>query len=408
MIAAPQPALTESARKRGLVVLLVTTFFTWGGFFLVVPLIGIHYVDGLGWAAAAVGTALAVRQFVQQGLTTLSGAVADRIGAKWLIAAGMAIRAAGFAGLAWADSYPVLMFMVVLAAIGGAMFDSPKSAAIAALTTDEERPRFFSISGVVIGLGITIGTQAGAMLLKTSFDAVAIASGVSYLLIGLTVVLFMPPVKVAHGEGSFWHGFGLAIHDRPFMSYIGLMAGQWFMNTQFFLTLPLTAVALTGRTETVAWVTGLNSAVTVILGYPLPRFVERRIGARGALIAGVAVTALGLLGVGLSRSTATLLAAVLVFATGTTLVRPMEQTVAAGLANRAALGSYFGVAALSVAIGGGLGNVLGGYLYDIGTRTGFHALPWLVCAVVGAITAIGLRLALRPEDHRRSEQLVAT
>jgi DHA1 family multidrug resistance protein-like MFS transporter len=179
------------------------------------------------------------------------------------------------------------------------------------------------------------------------------------------------------------------------------------MNTQFFLTLPLTAVALTGRTETVAWVTALNSAVTVIFGYPLPRFVERRLGDRGALVAGVVITAVGLLGVGLSRSTPALLAAVFLFAAGTTLVRPMEQTVAAGLANRAALGSYFGVAALSVAVGGGLGNVLGGYLYDIGASTGFRALPWLVCAAVGAITAVGLRISLRPQDHRRTEPVPA-
>ncbi|MGI9253944.1 MAG: MFS transporter, partial [Thermomicrobiales bacterium] len=354
--------ISEAARKRGLVVLLITTFFTWGGFFLVVPLIGIHYVDGLGWAAAAIGVALAVRQFVQQGLTTFSGALADKIGAKWLIAAGMVVRAVGFAGLAWADTYAMLMAMVILAAVGGAMFDAPKSAAIAALTTEEERPRFFSISGGVVGFGITLGTQAGALLLKSSFDLVALASGVAYLFICATVILFLPPVQVAQGEGGFWHGFALAVRDRPFMSYIGLMSGQWFMNTQFFLTLPLAAVALTGRTETVALVTGLNSIVTLLLGYPLPRFVERRLGPRGALIAGVAVTAIGLLGVGFSHSTGMMLASVFFFAAGTTLVRPMEQTVAAGLANRAALGSYFGVAALSVAVGGGLGNFFGGLL----------------------------------------------
>lgn len=399
----PQP-ISEAARKRGLIALMVTTFFTWGGFFFVVPLIGIHFVDGLGWAAAAVGMALAIRQFVQQGLTTLSGAVADQIGAKWLIAAGMVVRAAGFAGLAWADTYPVLVLTMTLAAVGGAMFDAPKSAAIAALTTEEERPRYFSITGLVIGLGITLGTQAGALLLRRSFDDVALASGVCYLLVAAAVVLFMPEVDVAQGEGGFWHGFGLALHDRPFMSYITLMAGQWFMNTQFFLTLPLTAVALSGRAETVAWVTGINSAVTLVLGYPAPRLASRRMGARGALVAGVGVTALGLLGVGLARSTPMLLAAVVVFAAGTTLVRPMEQTVAAGLANRAALGSYFGVAALSVAVGGGLGNVVGGYLFDVGRQTGFPALPWLVCAGIGGLTAIGLRISLRPGDHQTAKE----
>ena len=58
-------ALPEQARRRGLAVLLGTSFFTWGGFFAVIPLITVHYVDQLGWTAASVGSVLAIRQFLQ-------------------------------------------------------------------------------------------------------------------------------------------------------------------------------------------------------------------------------------------------------------------------------------------------------------------------------------------------------
>ena len=390
----PSPSLSDAERRRGLVVLMVTTFFAWGGFFLVVPLIAVHYVDGLGWAAATIGVALAVRQFLQQGLTTLSGALADTIGAKGLIGAGMLVRAVGFAALAWADTYPLLLGAVVLAAVGGALFDAPKSAAIAALTTEAERPRYFAVSGVVIGLGIALGTQAGALLLRVDFDLVALVSGACYLVIFATVALFLPPVAVSHGEGGFWHGFGLALGDRRFVTFVSLMAGHWFMSTQFFLTLPLAAVAIAGSVEAVAWVTAINSAVTVLLGYPLPRLVEPKLGVTGSLVLGVAATALGLLAIGFAPGVPALLAAVVLFSLGTTLVRPNEQTVAASLADRRALGSYFGVAALSIAIGGGLGNVAGGYLYDLGQGLGWPALPWVVCALVGFASAAGLRLSI--------------
>jgi len=230
--AAPSPSLSDTARRRGLVVLLVTTFFAWGGFFLVVPLISVHYVDGLGWTAAAIGVVLAIRQFLQQGLTTLSGAMADKLGAKGPIAVGMLVRSVGFAALAWADTYPLLLAAVILAALGGALFDAPKSAAIAALTTEAERPRYFAISGVVIGLGITLGTQAGALLLRVDFGLVALVSGGCYLLIFATVVHFLPPVTVSHGEGGFARGFGVALRDRRFVTFVSLMAGRWFMSTQ--------------------------------------------------------------------------------------------------------------------------------------------------------------------------------
>ena len=45
----------QAERQRALIVLLISTFFAWGGFFMVIPLVSIHYVDGLGWAAAAIG-----------------------------------------------------------------------------------------------------------------------------------------------------------------------------------------------------------------------------------------------------------------------------------------------------------------------------------------------------------------
>ena len=77
--------------------LLVSTFFAWAGFFMVIPMISVHFVDGLGWTAGAIGLVLAARQFFQQGLTPFSGVLADRFGAKPLIAIGMVVRAAGFA-----------------------------------------------------------------------------------------------------------------------------------------------------------------------------------------------------------------------------------------------------------------------------------------------------------------------
>ncbi|HRC75727.1 MAG TPA: MFS transporter, partial [Kouleothrix sp.] len=118
-------ALGEAARRRGLIAILIDIFFMWGGFFMVVPLISVHFVDDLGWSAASIGLVLALRQLIQQGLTLPGGMLADRIGAKGLICVGMLIRCAGFAGMAWASSFPLLLGSAVLAAVGGALFESP-------------------------------------------------------------------------------------------------------------------------------------------------------------------------------------------------------------------------------------------------------------------------------------------
>jgi DHA1 family multidrug resistance protein-like MFS transporter len=381
--------LSPAVRHRGLFILLVSTFFAWGGFFMVIPMISVHFVDGLGWTAGAIGLVLAVRQLFQQGLTPLSGVLADRLGAKPLIAIGMVVRAVGFAAMGFAGTYELLMASAIVAAIGGALFESPRSAAVVALTDEAERSAYFAKTGVVAGLGITAGTQIGALLLGVDFRLVSLVAAASYVLILAMILLWLPPVRVADKGGPL-RGLRLAFRDRTFLSYTGFMGGHWFMSAQFSITLPLVAAAISGNVSAVAWVYAVNSAIAVILGYPMPRFVERRFGARWALIGGVALTAVGLVFVGFSRDIVSLLGAVFVYSLGIVLARPTEQVVASGLVNPIALGSYFGVASLAVAFGGGLGNYAGGVLYDVGEHLGMPALPWLIFAGVGLISASGL------------------
>ena len=387
--APPSYRLSDAVAKRGLLVLLVSTFFAWGGFFLIIPMISVHYVDQLGWSAASIGLVLAARQFLQQGLTPFSGALADRYGAKPLIALGMAVRAIGFAGMAFAATYPILMTTAIVSAIGGALFESPRAAAIAALAREEDRAAYYAKTGVVGGLGITFGTQVGALLLGFDFRYVALAAATSYIILLVLIVVWLPAVKVAE-EGGAFRGLNLAFRDRYFIKYLTFSSGQQFMAAQFSITLPLVAVAVAGNAGAVAWVYAVNSLVAVVLGYPIPRLAERKLGARASLVVGVLITALGLFMIGLSRETISLLVAVFVYSVGVVLVRPIEQTVVASLANPVALGSYFGVASLAVAFGGGLGNFAGGALYDVGARLHQPALPWFIFGAIGLVAASGL------------------
>src|SRR5690606_20600389 len=115
--------LDESTRRRGLNGLLVYTFFMIVGFAMLMPLVAVHFVNNLGMAAATVGGALALRQLTQQGLALAGGILADRYGARPMICLGVAVRALGFASLAFADTLPLLFAAMVLAALGGALFE---------------------------------------------------------------------------------------------------------------------------------------------------------------------------------------------------------------------------------------------------------------------------------------------
>jgi DHA1 family multidrug resistance protein-like MFS transporter len=165
---------------------------------------------------------------------------------------------------------------------------------------------------------------------------------------------------------------------------------------QFSTTMPLAAKHLSGTAEAVAWVYAINAGMSVLLTYPLLRLAGRWLRPAAVLVRGVGLMALGLGGVALAADVPALLACVVAIALGSLLANPSQQTLATNLADPAAYGSYVGVSALALAVGGGLGNLGGGLLYDGGQALGWPGLPWLVFAAVGLLTATGLALLVRP------------
>lgn len=103
--------------------MLITAFSMSMGFFMLIPLVSVHYTESLGFTASMVGLALAVRQFSQQGLMLLTGSLAERVGYRPVLATGMIVRSLGFATFVVADTLPRLLLASFVAAVGGAFFE---------------------------------------------------------------------------------------------------------------------------------------------------------------------------------------------------------------------------------------------------------------------------------------------
>jgi DHA1 family multidrug resistance protein-like MFS transporter len=393
---------SEAARRRGLIALLTDVFCMYTGFFMVVPLISVHYVDTLGWAAASIGLVLGVRQVTQQGLTLFGGVLADQVGAKWLICLGLTIRIIGFVLMAWATTLPLLFLSVVLAAVGGALFESPRAAAIAALARPEERQRFYSLAGVIGGIGMAVGPLIGAALLHVDFAVAALVGAACFTVNLVQTLIFLPPVRVASEPGRFGSGLKLVLRNRPFIIYTVLLMGYWFMWVQLSISLPLVAQQLSGTSDGVGLIYAVNAGLTILLQYPLLRYLSRRFEPMALLSAGLALMSLGLGAIALAHGVGALVACVIIFSMGSLLVQPTQQTATASMADPSALGSFFGVGSLALALGGGLGNYSGGLLYGLGQQFGTPALPWLVFCCVGLVSALGLALLQHSQHSARA------
>lgn len=388
------PDRSERMRRAGLNALLVYTFFMVLGFAMLMPLVSVHFVSNMGMTATLVGAALAVRQLTQQGLAVVGGVLADRFGARPMVCLGVLLRAAGFASLAFTDDATWLFIAMGVTAIGGALFEAPYQAAIARLTTEQSRTRYYAISNWVMGVASTLGPLLGVALLRWDFRIVCVVAAACFAL-NFFVALTLPPVGTAPMRQPFTAGLGLVARDRPFVALTLIMTGYWFTAVQMNISFPLQAERLTGSQGSVGVMLALGAALTVALQYALVRLLERWFAATRILVAGMGLMALGTGAVGLVQTFEAFLACVAVVAVGAVLVRPTLQTLIAEMSNPKALGTFLGVSSLSLAVGGATGNVAGGWLIDVSRTLHMPHLAWIVYGVVGTLSAIGVALLTR-------------
>lgn len=389
--------LAENDRRRGLTVILATIFLIQAGFFLIIPLLSVHFVDGLGWAAAFLGMVLAVRQFTQQGLTMFGGALADRWGAKPLILTGVLVRALSFMVMGTADSKPLLLLSGILVALGGALFDAPIRASIASLARPEEMQDYYARVGIARNLAQMIGPAVGAFLIGFNFQSVGFGAAGFFMLTFLAVWWGVPSISGSlldenedGGHSTVFDRLKLVFTDRPYVLFTVLSIGFWFMWVQLALSLPLAAKALSGSNSGVGAFLTVNSLIALSLQFPTIWLIRRYFRPQQALFAGTAITAIGLGTVAFAQKMPHLYFSAFLFSLGVVLVMPNIQTVAAVMADASSRGAYLGFNALALAVGGGLGNMVGGALLDLADTFAMHGLPWLIFCGLGGLTAVGL------------------
>ncbi|MGH2549028.1 MAG: MFS transporter, partial [Thermomicrobiales bacterium] len=332
---------------------------------------------------------LALRQLTQQGMAPLSGYLSDRYGAKGLICAGMLIRGCGFTLIAVSHSPAMLFAAMFLSGIGGGLFDAPEAAMIATLADESNRRRYYALVGTVSALGGAVGAQIGVLLLDINFEVVALLAASCYFFTGLLSIALLPRVVTGELVQRERSGLARAVRDRPFVLFSGILLGFWFVSTQFSITVPLRAADIAGD-GVLSLLFGLNTAITILLSYPLLRFTEKRLSPRQSVVAGLLMNGVAYIGLAFAQSRIDLLGCVALIAIGMLIARPGLQSLTVDLADQRSIGSYLGVNSLSLGIGGAIGSIGGGLLYDLGDRFDIAALPWLVFAGLSILTAFGL------------------
>ncbi|AKA37082.1 multidrug efflux MFS transporter MdtH [Yersinia ruckeri] len=383
-------SLVSQARSLGKYFLLFDNLLVVLGFFVVFPLISIRFVDQLGWAAVIVGAALGLRQFIQQGLGIFGGAIADRFGAKPMIVIGMLLRAAGFALMAMADQPWILWLACALSALGGTLFDPPRTALVIKLVRPHERGRFYSILMMQDSAGAVVGALLGSWLLQYDFHLVCWVGAFIFVLAAIWNAWLLPAYRISTVRTPMKEGMMRVIRDKRFLTYVLTLTGYYMLAVQVMLMLPIVVNEVAGSPAAVKWMYAIEAILSLTLLYPIARWSEKHFRLEQRLMAGLFIMSLSMFPIGMTDSLHTLFMLICFFYMGSIIAEPARETLSASLADARARGSYMGFSRLGLALGGALGYTGGGWMYDTGKSLALPELPWFLLGVIGLITLAGL------------------
>ncbi|MBB1256837.1 MFS transporter [Streptomyces sp. OF3] len=405
--------------ERGVQLLMVNQFSINLGFFMLMPYLATHLSGTLGLAGWLVGLILGVRNFSQQGMFLVGGTLADRLGYKPMIIAGLVLRVVGFATLGLVDSVPALLAASAATGLAGALFN-PAVRAYLAADAGERRVEAFALFNVFYQAGILLGPLVGMLLTGVDFRVTCLAAAGIFALLSIVQIRALParrasdPAPRADGTResvlSQWRGI---LTNRRFLLFSTAMIGFYVMQFQVYLSLPLEVRRVGGEgnfgiaaVAVLFAVSGLSTILfqTRVTAWCRARMEPGRALAWGLLTMGVsfvpllAATAVpvpaGGLGLWLLAAAPPTLAALLL-AVGTMIAYPFEMDTVVRLSGDRLVATHYGLYNTICGIGITLGNLLTGAALDAARAAGVSALPWLALSTLGLVCAAALHVLHR-------------
>ncbi|MDX2600471.1 MFS transporter [Streptomyces caniscabiei] len=405
--------------------LMVNQFTINLGFYMLMPYLAAHLSGTLGLAGWLVGLVLGVRNFSQQGMFVVGGALADRFGHKPLIVAGCVLRTVGFAALGFVDSLPALLAASAATGLAGALFN-PAVRAYLAAGAGERRVEAFALFNVFYQAGILLGPLVGMVLTGVDFRVTCLTAAGIFAVLSVVQIRALPARRreddearrdgSRHGLLAQWRGI---LANRPFLLFAAAMTGSYVLTFQVYLSLPLEVRRLGGDgefgTAAVAVLFAVSGLSTVLGQTRVTAWCRARYEPGQALVRGLAVmgaafvpllwpTTLPVPDAGPARW---LVAAVpptlaaLLLAVGTMIAYPFEMDTIVRLSGDRLVATHYGLYNTVCGVGITVGNLLTGAALDAARDAGLPALPWI------ALIALGLGCAASVGGLHRTGRLAA-
>ncbi|PLR75328.1 MFS transporter [Bacillus sp. V3-13] len=367
--------------QKELKIILLSAFIMNVAGFAVMSFLAIHLSLNLDYSAAETGTILSLLTVVSRGVPIVAGGLGDRFGYKHMMVSGLLIRGTGLIMLGTSQSFYMLILAAVLTGIGSALYEPSAMAFFSSESNESIRRKAFSYLNICLNAGAIIGPLLGGSLLLVDPGYPFILSGFIFYILSLIQSMKIKANCLTQKHQSFLDGMLDIKKNKLFLYYCFAMTFFWFMFAQLTVSIPLYMYNISHNEH----MTGLVITVNAISGLIFMVLFRRLYGKFNSLrlvSAGILVMLLALAAISLKASSYWLLACVILFTIGETLVLPSSDLAVSNFTRNKFHATYFGFFEISFAVGATGGNYFGAYFT---TSLQDRSWPWLVLAAVGAI-----------------------
>ncbi|MFT3864461.1 MAG: MFS transporter [Solirubrobacterales bacterium] len=234
---------------------------------LLAPITVLYFTVYVGLSATSVGTGLTVGALAALALAPVTGALVDRVGAKPVLMASMALASLAYASYGLVDSWATLVVAVAAAEIAAAGHSTGRKAMIANIASGRTRTRMLASQRSVRNIGYGIGGLLATLALALGGDAylgVVYGDAASFLVaIALVAGIEVPPlVGYAARPGGAWRGLRTVAKDRRYLALTAAAVPGTFYIAALDIAMPLWIVRYT---EAPAPVAGLLFAMNTVI-----------------------------------------------------------------------------------------------------------------------------------------------
>lgn len=314
------------------------------GFGLVVPFFALYLTQTLGIPPGQVGLLMVV--WAVTGITgqPLGGLLADRIGRRPVMLAGLSLAGLSAGAFGLVEGLPAAAALTLCWGIANSVFEPAAAAYVTDVAPPELRTEAFGLWRVANNAFFAVGPPLGALLIWLGSLRVTFLFAAAAILVYCAIVWrALPESRPARDEHDPVPRFREALGDRTLVVLaVGVAVATttyaWYEDALPVFLHEERGIAIA------AWglVFGINPVLVATLQYPIARWAAKRssrmVLGLGAVVQGLALALLLPL-----TSVGGLALAVIVLSFGEMLLAPVSSAVAADLAPARLRGSYQGV-----------------------------------------------------------------